>query len=671
MITFPNPESPRWKTSQSGERSGSIIRTKNIDLSNEGVITLAKKALVQYSLADDAGFLSPTMIITDGTYVYAGTSGGHVFVISLTLDSFSILEASGTNQPTAGDDSDMVIFNALPHLSGGAKVGYLNDLGQGQAWHNPSPITDLSTSYPHPLHVRKRAQTLLVGDGSTLRQYSTGYSRDTANELVITSEYVITCVRTVGLSIYIGTRNIYGAEAKMFVWNGSGVASQAEYGCGADWIYSMCEYQSSIAIVTSAGQILRFNGGGFDEIENFPVFYTDNQWTSSAATSSLIGKVASRGMISVGNKLYLNVNGSVNSSEKAYPGTYIPQQPSGLWCLDPNVGLYHKAGYNYNSNYNLLPVSVDSSYLTFSTAHQAETGDAVLYVGSLTGLISGQTYFVIKESTTSVRLAVSPNDAMEGRWIPISGTISSEKFYFDRYESMGETSITSPGGICAFGKTYPNRFRGTDVMFGGSAIDETQTAKGVLMSLGMGRNRGSFVLSKILSSKVKDTFTNIRAIVDHFVTGTDTIVFKYRKLKKNGLPTALFFTGSATWTSTTTFTVDTTKKDFKSVSIGDEIEVVEGAGAGYTVHVTAIENSTSTYAVTVDEAMPVSSGSFDFIADNWAKVATFTKTTGNVASDGIASQNIDVSAKWIEVKVELRGRGVMIEETQIDNSTKQ
>lgn len=671
MITFPNPQNPQWLSAQNGERFGNLTRTKSISLDSQGKIELAKKAIALYGLADDAGFLPPTMIVTDGTYAYAGTSGGHVFVIDLTSNTFSIVEATGTNQPTSGDDSDMIIFNSKPHLSGGAKVGYLNALGQGQTWQNPSPITDLSTSYPHPLHQRKRAKTMLVGDGSTLRQYDTSYTRITANELVIPSEYIITCIRTAGLNVYVGTRNIYGADAKMFVWNGVGVGSQAEYGVGADWIYSMCEYESSVALVTSAGQILRFNGGGFDEIENFPVYYTPFSWESSSATSSLIGKVASRGLTTKGGRLYINMNGAVSSPSTVYPGMYLPNQPSGLWCYDRKVGLYHKAGYNYNSKLVLAPTEVSSSHIIFSTAHQAETGDATLYVGALTGLTSGQVYYVIKDSATSIQLALSPTDALAGNAVTFSGTITTDKFNFDRYESMGETSITSPGGICVFGKNYPNAFWGTEILFGGSAIDEAQNAESVIMSLGMGRNRGSFVLPKILSSEIKDTFNDIRAFVEHINLDTDKVVVKYRTKKKSGLPTPLFFTGSATWTTTTTFTVDTTKKDFKAVSIGDEIEVVEGAGAGYTAHITAIENSSSTYTVTIDEEMPVSSGSFDFVADNWTKLATFTRETSDVSSDGIAQQALGVPSKWIEIKVELRGRGVMIEEIQVDNSPKQ
>jgi hypothetical protein len=114
--------------------------------------------------------------------------------------------------------------------------------------------------------------------------------------------------------------------------------------------------------------------------------------------------------------------------------------------------------------------------------------------------------------------------------------------------------------------------------------------------------------------------------------------------------------------------VDTTLKDFKSVLVGDEIEVVSGANAGYTAHITAIDNSTSVYGVTIDETMPVTSGAFDFVADNWTKLTTIT------ASSPSAFQGVDYSAfdrtegKWIEMKIEMRGRDVSIEQMQLVNA---
>jgi hypothetical protein len=664
MISLPS--SGRWQSSQNGDTFGSIVRSKNASLDREGMLEMARKAMALYSLDDDAGFGTPTVMETDGTYLYVLTTDGHCFVIDLTADFFSIVETSGTNSPTLGLDSDMVIFNDKPHASGGAKVGYLNAFGQGQLWHNPSPITDLSTDFPHPLCVRERAGTLLVGDGNVVRQYSAGYSRDTDNELTLPASYIVTGIRTNGSNIYLATRHRYGGTAKLFVWNGAGTANQAEYPIGADWAYSMEIYQSAPTVITSAGQIKRFNGGGFDAIANLPVYYTPYSWTSTAADTSLVGKVASRGMRALGDILYINIDGSLNND--VAPGAYLPEQPSGLWVLDPRAGLYHKAGYNHQSNLRQTVSDLNSSYLSVPLAHQAELGDAVLYTGTLTGLTSGQVYYAIPDSATTMRLALTPQDAVAGKHLAVTGTPSSDRLITDRYESMGHTAISVPGGVCVFGRNAFNGFYGSEAVFGGAALDETLSAKGVLMSLGMGRNAGTFVTPRIESAAIADTIQKIGARFRPLALDTDKLVIKYRTRKRYGSPSRPI---TIAWTSSTAFTVDTTLYDFSAAQEGDEVEIIAGAGAGYTAHITAINTDSSTYAVTIDESLPVSAADTAMaFVDNWTKLTTLTKDTESNAA-GYFVGALGETSPWAQLKIEMRGANLAVRLLQFMNTAHQ
>lgn len=666
MISLPSNST--WQSSQKGDAFGSLVRSKNLSLDRQELASLAKKAMTLYSLDDDAGFGTPIVMETDGTYLYILTSDGHFFVVILTLNTFSIIEASGTDSPTLGMDSDLVIFNDKPHATGGDTLNYLNALGTGQTWHGTPPVTDLSTSFPHPMCLRERAGTLLVGDGNVLRQYSTAYVRDTDNELTIPANYIITCVRTSGSDIFVGTRHRYGGQARVFRWNGAGTANQGEYPVGADWVYSMEIYKTVLCIITSAGQIKQFNGGGFSELISLPVYYTPHLWTSTAAETSLIGKVASRGMRASGDMLYINLDGSVTSTDTNAPGKYLPEQPSGLWVLDPDAGLYHKAGYNHLSMIDNAVAALNSSYLSFATAHQAELGDPVLYVGSITGLTSGQTYYAIPDSATGLRLALTPQDAVAGKHLGLSGSISSARCYFNRYESMGATAISAPGGVCVFGRSGLNPFYGSEVVFGGAALDETLSAKGVLMSLGRGRNVASLVTPQIQSSKVQDTFQHIGLRFDPLSLATDSIVVKYRTRRKYGLTTRPF---TLTWTSTTTFTVDTTLYDFAAPSEGDEIEFIAGAGAGYTAHITDINTESTTYVVTIDEALPVTASDLAIaFADNWTRKVSLTKDSEQNAK-GLATLDLGESSPWAQAKIEMRGANVALRVVQFMNNALQ
>lgn len=667
------PQDSKWIASQLGERFGSIVRSKNLSLDDLGIARLAKKAMVLLSKDDDNGFGFPLAIETDGSVAYILTDT-QLFRILLTLNSLPFDEDTAPNRPALGVDSDMVIYNDTIHATGGTILNYLNALGMGQLWNDGTkPATDLDDTVPHPLCVFENRNTLLVGDGNTVRQYDSTYARQTGNELILPPEFIVTSIRYMGSRAYVGTRHRYGGQARLFVWTGTGAsANGGGWPCGADWIYSQCEYKSSIVVVTSAGQIRRFNAGGFDDLAEFPVYYTPYSWVSNADNSSLIGKVASRGMRAHGDVLYINIDGSLSNSSLVYPGTYIPDQPSGLWCFDPNAGLYHKSGYNAYTKLELDVEEVNSSYLVFSTPHQAQTGDAFLSLGGGIGLTSGQVYYAIVDADPlTLRAALSPQDAIAGRAVAASGvpTPGTDRCFFDRYESMGQTSISRPGGLAVFGRNLPNPFFGSEVIFGGETIDSAETVKGVAMSLGMGRNAGSFVTPRIPATEAIDTYNKLLTFFETLGLPTDAIVLKFRKMKRLGLPTPLFFTGSADFTSSTTFTVDTTEKSMGGVEIGDEIEIVEGAAAGYTAHITDINRDSSTYVVTIDETMPVSSGKFDFVADNWKKLgSTITKDIPTALDAGYADRAVDTTAHWVQFKVELRGVGTGLEQMRSDNT---
>lgn len=663
MISIPGQN--QWKTSVN-DMFGNIFRTKNLYLRKKGYAGVSRPATVLYSQTDDSNFATPVCITSDQTYAYVITTD-HAFTFDLASNSLTSSEITTSGSPSLGFDSDCVIYQGLLHVSGGTTVKSYSG-GTGGSW--TSRITGLSSSYPHPLCVSEHQNYLAVGDANTVLLYDTTYSLNTT--LTIPSEYAVTGIRWRANSLYIATRHLFGGDAKLFVWSGLGTAAQYGFPVHGDWIYSLCEHNSSIVLVSSNGQLLRFNGGGFDVLANFPVYESNFPWISSSGTSSLVGNVASRGMVSDGEVIFINVNGDLAGSQTIYPGKFIVEQPGGIWQYREDVGLFHAAGYNYLTKLSLAAIDLNSNALTFASAHQALTGDPVLMSSqsTLTGLTAGQVYYAVPGSTTVTKLALSPADAFAGRTITIGGSVSTDTFQFNRYESTGADRNLA-GGIMLYQRAQTNLFYGTQILWGGRPYDATNSNIGALMSFGMGRNRGYLVTSKINSSQIKDFFKRMEIFFDNIGLDTDQIVIKYRTGRKFGLPAMLAFSSSATWTSSTTFTVDSTIKDIMSIAVGNEIEVVQGAGAGYLAHITTITNVGTTYTFTIDETMPVSSGSFDFVADNWIKGPVISNTSDDTYA-GFFDTSLDkLQAKWIEFKIELRGRGVMIQEIQIDNSTKQ
>lgn len=663
------PADGQWKSAQTGDLFGHIIGSKNLDFNRDGYLALARKAMVLYSAEENAALHTVIALAADNTFLYIITESG-VFQMNLTDPALTLTQLTLTNAPDTGFQSDACFYNGLLTVSGASTV---KTYAAG-AW--TTRISGIDNTAPHPLCVSEHQNYLAVGNGKFMPLYDNSYSNITT--LVVDPQYIFTCIRWRQNSLFGGTRNIQGGEAKVFIWNGSGAAAQQGYGVGADWVYSMCPYTSTVAIMTSLGQLMQYNGGGFSELANLPVYYTPYSWSSDAAIFNLLGRVASRGMQASGSRILINLDGALRQSAQEYPGKYLPTQPSGLWAYEPAVGLYHKAGYNFKTELSLSPTEIDSGFLVFATPHQALTGDAVLCSGNsaLVGTVGGQIYYAIVGGPNALKLAISPNEAFAGNAITVSGTpAAGDTFDFDRYEGMGSGLINNPGALLVIASRHPNLFYGAEVFFGGEAFKQDMSANAVLMSLGLGRNRGYCITAKIPSTQIKDTFQKIISYFDPFWLDTDEMIIKYRTLEMFGFPTPLSTGTLPSWTSTTTFTVNPQKKDVQQLSVGDEIEIVEGSASGYLAHITAIDTSNPVlYTFTIDEALPVSNGDmFDFVGMNWKKwkiIANSTTLGGDVSKNntkGFADMSLDKSSNWVQMKIELRGFGRYIRAMDVVN----
>lgn len=334
------------------------------------------------------------------------------------------------------------------------------------------------------------------------------------------------------------------------------------------------------------------------------------------------------------------------------------------------------AGYSYNRYATLTITDLNSSNLTVGT-HLLETGDQIraVSVSNIAGLSSNRDYYVIKESDTTIMLAISAMDAYDGKYITLSGVPSGDTLARNR-SNHGAISDVIPGAVALITNTNQfTKFFGSILVFGGTCKNNANTNVPSLMSPGTGRNVGHFITSRFPASGIRDVFQKIFLQLENIVLDTEFIVIKFRKLDKLSLPTPVPYTGTAVWTSSSVFTIDTTKQDFRGVSVGDEIEVIEGSGAGYTAHITAIDSSTTTYSVTIDEAIPgiAASDTAQIVANNWTKLGTISNITEGVIED-YAEMQLGEKSSWCQLKVELRGKFLGIKKlsviTEVDKPLK-
>ena len=337
------------------------------------------------------------------------------------------------------------------------------------------------------------------------------------------------------------------------------------------------------------------------------------------------------------------------------------------------MGLYHRNSLATNKYQTIAPSSVASNVFTMASAHEAETGDAVYIsdAGSLTGITVDYTYFAIKTSSTALKLALTPADAKDGKAITIGGSVGTASFLFDERSAIGSTyDISFAGAMQTVQSNTPfASFFGSKLLFG-SRVKDTDGTTDVynMQSLGLGRNVGSFTTTLVPSQGILDTQQKVYVKFEGVNLASDKIVVKYRKKKRFGLPTASRKTtaGLGNWSDNSHVSINTTAKPASQTKEGDEVEILSGGGAGRTAHIKSIRDATTDLVFTLDENIEgvSTTQNSEINVDNWTKLGTIT----NADINGYKEFPIGGISKSVEIKVEMRGVDIKIEELAIVNT---
>lgn len=623
-------------------------------------------------MIDSSGKMLNCFYFADAN-LYIVPTATTVYQISSDLNTVASVTASGGSNPTLSIYGDGVMFNNLAYFS---TTSTLVSMNSSLAFTSLSGTITLTSSKFHPLCVFESINYLAVGNGNSVRLY------DTSNTLQVTltipQEYEVTWLVYKDQNLYIGTRNLQGGQAKMFVWNGSGTSAQASYGFNAEWSFSGCEYGSSIASITSNAEIVYFTGGGFEQLTALPSYSTGYQWWK-AGVNPTEGKVQRRGMLSDGKKIYVVLSGHLG--EFPY---FLENQPSGLWCYDPDVGLYHKAGGNENQTTDTRTVSsVDASTdtITLSSSTTITTGTPCFYNG---GGLDSAIYYMIRVSGTEFKLARTVTDALAGTALDLT-TTTVGTLYADPIVQYGannfQTLSTADEQVGAIAKIknyastqwFAQQFIWGSTIYTNTSISAPASTTG-LMTFGFGENRGDIITQKIFSEDKEDVWNRIIVKAGNIKNTNDKVIVKYRIIDDEGMPfSSAQFQGTfartpITWTSSTTFTTNADAySEWVNADIGDEVSFLAGNGAGWTAHITNISESSGVFTVTIDETYGfyASGDSANVSVNNWTKLGILTST------DGVLQKEFALNEKsnFIQIKLELRGVGVRIEELQVLNKT--
>lgn len=673
---IPNQQTKQHSQTNKSDISGTIYQSRNITLDEQGYIKLSDATYAQFTTDDDADFDT-----SDAMYPSTGEifmNSDNVFSGDLGIGTLTD-RGTDTNAPTPNVEEDVIYFNSAEVVSDGTLIKYRS---APTTWTTVSSVIEAGNR-PACMAVWDADNTLAVGSANKVRLINSSWGIET-NVLTLQSDYEVFSMVADGSPLYIATRSKSGGDAKLFVASRSGIntdgSADYSYSAGTFEIMSVKRFKSSVVIINSLGQLMRFNGGGFDELASLPIYATGIEWNDAQNDYST---VSNRAMWCDGDLIYINLSSLTRNGRFKM----LPNFHSGIWCYDDtSKSLYHRHSPSYTrvetiSGANVTVSTTNNNFtLTSGNLNNVSTGMPVLFDnGSGTAipeLKESVCYFLIKDSSTVFKLAESYDLAIAGTAIDITNAGNvSQNWYVYKVNDYGWAIYDNRMAVCVlnnllFDDTVAGRIAYTAELGSKQAITTSRTVFGGTNPFIP--NRGYFTTPRLNSTNIEDVYNTV--YVKFRPLGLDDkIIIKAKTRDRYGFP----FTsvqGSTSenwrgvWTSTTVFT---TTADLSDVIVGDEIEIIAGVGSGHVAHVYEISVSTGTYTVTLTEAFPfaVSNDQMRFQVDCYKILGTLSASTSlDNQNDGYVSFPIfDGSAKTVQIKVELRGIGVTIEELIIDS----
>jgi hypothetical protein len=167
-------------------------------------------------------------------------------------------------------------------------------------------------------------------------------------------------------------------------------------------------------------------------------------------------------------------------------------------------------------------------------------------------------------------------------------------------------------------------------------------------------NIGRLTTQRIYTGDVTQTWKKVVTFLEGCHLSNEEVLVKVKSSGEIGYPTNIF---RGDWTSATTIdsTASTLDEDeWNDIEDGDEITIVDGAGRGYTTHVSGTPSeSGGVWTVTVDESIGTNTKPVNFYVDKFKKIKAYDNTRETV--DYILSVLSSIKSPWIQIKLELRG----------------
>jgi len=666
-MIFPNENN--WIQVNGSDIEGSVQYSRNINLEDRGYVKLSNRMVAIKSENGDSNFDMPVALGYSSSQSFYIATVDQPYTLTY-IDYITVVEDVVASNPSLSVYADGCTWQDRWYVTGSTTLSY--KAYSGGAWTTVTLSPALTASKVHNMCVFENRQTMVIGNGNIVKQIDTSHA-DTIN-LTLPAQYSVNRIvynnNRVGIIADCLSTDV-SSSSYFFVWDGSSTEANQGIPIMANQDVGLVAYKSGFAITTTLGQFVIYNGSSFDELTVLPNKNTDVPYITGKVTRG-------RTSIVIGDNIYTNVPSNLALSGERGEQFY-EKQPAGIWCYSPKRGIYNtqtnSSSLAFARTITTSNVDTTTDIITV-TATVPPTGTPCRYYDAggtiLGGLSPRKTYYVIKLSSTTFKLASTKTNSAVPTAINLTGTGNNFQSitFFPEYD-FGQSFSARTGGIVAL-NSLPKEANniGTDFI---SAADlkDVALSEYAVMCMGIGgiENRGWIVTPRIYANNITDTFQSVFIYYKKLRYDVDKIVVKYRNKDFDVLNQPAYINATSiysTWTSSTMFT---TTDDFSSVVAGYEVDIIGGSGAGQTAHITTITENSGTYTVTLDEAIiGVTASDTCYVSvNNWIKAGTITYTD----PDNFKKIPIEKQSAWIEFKIEMRGIRVRIDKLNIINSPHQ
>jgi len=667
MINIPNQDTRIWNQPNTSDLFGNLFVTKNLTFDQRGYAALSHSPRAVITEATN-NFDNVAAMIHNRDYDYFVATWDTLWTVDDVPLSVAPSEIN-TGGVIGGDIQNGVDYlGSLMVVSDRTSVAYYN--ATSNTWTD-TDIT-LTSDGQHDIANILSLNALAIANVNTVGLYANPMTATPSliTTLTIPTDFEITKMIYFNQNLYIGTQNVVGGLAAMYVWNGQGTAAQQVYKVNSNIIFSLCVHKDAIYALFGNGALMKFTGGAFSLAAAFPMYYSDQSLTDYLNTE-LYKDI----MRSNDNVLFINFSNTNNLRNS------LTCQPDGVWAYDENIGLYHRYSNTIDTPVYQLSIStanVDTTTNQITVTAAPVSGTECYYEDGggtpIGGLIDGQKYFVIKIDATHIQLATTYQNATATPPVPIDLTGTGSNFqdilFFPNID-FGQFYAGRPTAVLNIDIPTEQKQYGVDILWGTEVFRrDTNSDYGTLMTASDGLStRGYFITPKIMSRDVTDNYDLLTLKFLPFVDSTNKIIIKYRT--SDDMRNFIDITSNdwkAAWTSTTTFTVTPTTTVWEQAQVGDEVEVLTGAAGGMLAHISTISENAGVYTITLDEAYPDYTTGDDSVVvfRNWTKFKTIEYGDSN-AEQHFLAEHLGLAGEFLQLKVELRGVGIKIIELLVDN----